>query len=523
MLEAALVAAPAAAVGCAAGALATYGPSARLLTLLNEPPPGCGAGAAAAGGWLAGGRDPGRGRRVAGLARRGRRPVVSLLRGADVSRRPARRRRRPGDRASAAGLASARRAARRRPPRAPAGDRHDPRPVGRVRAAAAGAGLRAEHAGDRSERARQALPADRRAAAARRRRGPADPRRAGRGAALRGPGGRLVLARRDDRRDRLPGRPHAVRGAAAGQRPPACAARGQTEIGEGLAQALGLGPGQTLAIELGTGIELRLRVAGVVSSLDHDGRVAYVPAAALLAADPSAPSLIAVAPDPGRRRRRRSARALRRLGVAPATADRRDRPRRSAGVDPAHDPPRDRDRRRSRLPVRADPGVRADRPGAPAHDRGPACLRRRRAGGRATAARRRARAGRPGRDRRGRCSSDWCSGPALSHLAANYATLPLHAGAGEIALTVAGLLLAGGAGGGVGRLPGAARFGARGIGVTGRRCLPRDGPRRRLTRRRAIAEAAAGAGALAAVLAGCGVGRRARPRAVGIDARQHLV
>ena len=62
----------------------------------------------------------------------------------------------------------------------------------------------------------------------------------------------------------------------------------EAEVGLGLAQALGLSPGSTLAIELASGTELRLRVAGVVSSLDHDGRVAYVPAVALLAADPSA-------------------------------------------------------------------------------------------------------------------------------------------------------------------------------------------------------------------------------------------
>jgi ABC-type lipoprotein release transport system permease subunit len=63
---------------------------------------------------------------------------------------------------------------------------------------------------------------------------------------------------------------------------------GQAEVGLGLAQALGLSPGSTLAIELSNGRELRLRVAGVVSSLAHDGRVAYVPATALLAADPGA-------------------------------------------------------------------------------------------------------------------------------------------------------------------------------------------------------------------------------------------
>src|SRR5262249_27892012 len=66
--------------------------------------------------------------------------------------------------------------------------------------------------------------------------------------------------------------------------------RHQAEVGLGLAQALGLSPGAMLAIELASGAELRLRVAGVVSSLAHDGRVAYVPATALLAADPSAAS-----------------------------------------------------------------------------------------------------------------------------------------------------------------------------------------------------------------------------------------
>jgi ABC-type lipoprotein release transport system permease subunit len=69
---------------------------------------------------------------------------------------------------------------------------------------------------------------------------------------------------------------------------------GETEVGLGLANALGVSAGSTLALALPSGRELRLRVAGVVSSLDHDGRVAYVPAAALLRADPSAPSRIAV-------------------------------------------------------------------------------------------------------------------------------------------------------------------------------------------------------------------------------------
>ncbi len=75
--------------------------------------------------------------------------------------------------------------------------------------------------------------------------------------------------------------------------------RHEAEVGAGLAGALGLSPGSTLAVQLPSGSELRLRVAGVVSSLDHDGRVAYVPAAALLAADPGAPEQLAVRVRPG--------------------------------------------------------------------------------------------------------------------------------------------------------------------------------------------------------------------------------
>jgi ABC-type lipoprotein release transport system permease subunit len=69
---------------------------------------------------------------------------------------------------------------------------------------------------------------------------------------------------------------------------------GEAEVGEGLAQALGLAAGSTLALDLPTGGELRLRVSGIVSSLDHDGRVAYIPAAPLLRAMPGAPSSIVV-------------------------------------------------------------------------------------------------------------------------------------------------------------------------------------------------------------------------------------
>ncbi|MGA2930323.1 MAG: hypothetical protein ABSG43_30915, partial [Solirubrobacteraceae bacterium] len=56
---------------------------------------------------------------------------------------------------------------------------------------------------------------------------------------------------------------------------------------------------EQLPIALPSGTELRLRVAGVVSSLDHDGRVAYIPAAALLRDEPSAPEVVAIRLDQG--------------------------------------------------------------------------------------------------------------------------------------------------------------------------------------------------------------------------------
>jgi ABC-type lipoprotein release transport system permease subunit len=74
---------------------------------------------------------------------------------------------------------------------------------------------------------------------------------------------------------------------------------GEAEVGSGLAQALGLSVSSTLALALPSGAELRLRVAGIVSALDHDGRVAYVPASALPAHDPAADEEIAIRLRPG--------------------------------------------------------------------------------------------------------------------------------------------------------------------------------------------------------------------------------
>jgi predicted lysophospholipase L1 biosynthesis ABC-type transport system permease subunit len=93
----------------------------------------------------------------------------------------------------------------------------------------------------------------------------------------------------------------------------------ETEVGGGLATALGLTPGSTLAIALPSGVELRLRVAGIVSSLDHDGRVAYIPAVALLKADRAPPEQIAVRLAPGADPSAVT-RALTALGAEPALA-----------------------------------------------------------------------------------------------------------------------------------------------------------------------------------------------------------
>jgi ABC-type lipoprotein release transport system permease subunit len=73
--------------------------------------------------------------------------------------------------------------------------------------------------------------------------------------------------------------------------PPLAAGRrlrgpGEVEVGLGLADALGLRPGSTLAAQLPQGGEVRFRVAGVVRALENDGRIAWVRPDRLLAADP---------------------------------------------------------------------------------------------------------------------------------------------------------------------------------------------------------------------------------------------
>jgi len=313
-VEALLVAAPAATIGLAAGALAMYGPASRLLTLLNEPPPGTGLVLPLAGAWLLSVAIPvGATAWPAWMAARG--PVVAQLRGGDVS----------------AGGAGARRLSLR------------------------GRGLRLLGA---------------RLVAARRVRLVATVVTLGLSTAFvllmlalasalstleTDPGAlgkryQLTASLAPD----LAPRVRAISGVQASapryevlaadsfslgetidviaypsnhtefEAPPLVSGRRlrgshEAEVGAGLAAALGLAPGSTLALALPSGTELRLRVSGIVSSLDHDGRMAFVPASALLAADPTAPSQIAVRLVPGASPARVAA-ALRALGARPSQA-----------------------------------------------------------------------------------------------------------------------------------------------------------------------------------------------------------
>ena len=282
-LEALFVAAPAATLGAIGGALATYGPTTRLLVLLNEPAPGAALLPAIAATWLAAIAIPVIAAAWPAWRASGRSPV-GLLRGAELQRRDSGRTRLATRRAGLTVLGARLVGARRT------------RLVATVCAlgfstafvllmlalASALSSLETDPQalGQRYQLTAQ-LPAS----------------EVPRVRAIRGV--QAVAPRYED---------EAVDSYSLGETIDVIAYPGnhttfenpplvsgtrlhgghEAEVGLGLAQALGLAPGSTLAIQLASGSELRLQVSGVVSSLDHDGRVAYVPAAALLAADPSA-------------------------------------------------------------------------------------------------------------------------------------------------------------------------------------------------------------------------------------------
>jgi ABC-type lipoprotein release transport system permease subunit len=94
---------------------------------------------------------------------------------------------------------------------------------------------------------------------------------------------------------------------------------GEVEVGSGLADALGLRPGSTFAVALATGGELRLRVAGVVRALENEGRMAYVASEALRPFGALGDPLIAVRLENGADRAA-VGRGLRELGAPPSQA-----------------------------------------------------------------------------------------------------------------------------------------------------------------------------------------------------------
>ncbi|MGI8945422.1 MAG: FtsX-like permease family protein [Thermoleophilaceae bacterium] len=93
--------------------------------------------------------------------------------------------------------------------------------------------------------------------------------------------------------------------------------RGEAEVGRGLADALGLSPGATVAPLLSSGEELRLKVVGIVDAIDAEGRIAYVRAGDLPAG--SARPQLAIKLDPGADEGA-VARRLVRLGASPKDA-----------------------------------------------------------------------------------------------------------------------------------------------------------------------------------------------------------
>ena len=103
--------------------------------------------------------------------------------------------------------------------------------------------------------------------------------------------------------------------------PPLAAGRrlrdaGEAEIGLGLASALGVAPGGTLAVQLPGGGEARFRVVGTVRALEDDGRIAYVRPDRVLDAEPGLASEVVVRPRPGADREELNA-GLRSLGAEP--------------------------------------------------------------------------------------------------------------------------------------------------------------------------------------------------------------
>ena len=213
----------------------------------------------------------------------------------------------------------------------------------------------------------------------------------------------------------------------------------EVEVGVGMADALGLRPGSTLAAQIPDGGEVRFKVAGIVRALENDGRIAWVQPEKLLAARPDLNPQVVVRLEPGADPAavtQAAGRARRPPAAGRCRADRQRRlPRRAR-----RGAPRRRPRGRARLPVRARPGADRHRARAPRRGRAAARGRRRRPHRRRSSS-----PARRSRSRSRRRSRAWCSrssvfGPLVARLAASFASLPLSPTVGQVALVTGGLL-----------------------------------------------------------------------------------
>jgi len=93
----------------------------------------------------------------------------------------------------------------------------------------------------------------------------------------------------------------------------------EIEVGLGLADALGLRPGSTIAAQLRSGAEVRFRVAGIVRALENSGRIGWVQPQRLLEGDPGLEPSLVVRLSPGADRAQVT-RRLTAIGAAPRTA-----------------------------------------------------------------------------------------------------------------------------------------------------------------------------------------------------------
>ncbi len=294
-LEALLIAVPAATLGTVGGVLATTGPSDRLLMLLNEPSAGAALIAPLAAGWAISLAIPASAAAWPAWRAAGRSPI-ELLRGGELRSGQASRQPRVKVRTTGLTALGARLAAARRTRLAATAVTLGCSTAFVLLMLALASALSVLQTDPQALGKRYQLTANLPASAA---------PRVSRIAGVQAAGPRYEDQAADsfslgETVDVIGYGGHHARFEA----PPLTAGRRiagphEAEAGAGLADALGLSPGSTLALEFSSGSELRLTVSGVVSSLEHDGRVAYVPAQAMLRADPSASEQLVVVAKPG--------------------------------------------------------------------------------------------------------------------------------------------------------------------------------------------------------------------------------